>query len=114
MVLASSGRTVIINRYRTDPTHHRPYDDEYRERRGEPTVLRGRNHGNAPKPPRGTSPTYVRYDGLTTVMTALAQDDAWRPCHIKIVVGDANDTVRDSAVFLEAGSFPNGGISMRW
>ncbi|MBK7753057.1 MAG: choice-of-anchor L domain-containing protein [Flavobacteriales bacterium] len=70
------------------------------------------DNGNGVTPPYSTSPTYVQYDGLTTVMTALAQVICGETYHIKIVVGDANDTVWDSAVFLEAGSFQSNQISI--
>ena len=52
----------------------------------------------------------IRYDGYTTVFTAAIYN--LTPCetyHIKLVVGDANDQIYDTAVFLEAGSFAAGG-----
>ncbi|MBK8340458.1 MAG: choice-of-anchor L domain-containing protein [Flavobacteriales bacterium] len=70
------------------------------------------DNGDGVTPPFSTSPTYVQYDGLTTVMTALAQVICGETYHIKIAVGDANDTVWDSAVFLEAGSFQSNQISI--
>ena len=47
---------------------------------------------------------YCTYDGLTTVLTAIA---AVSPCdtyHLKIAIADASDDVFDSGVFLEGGS----------
>ena len=48
---------------------------------------------------------YVQYDGLTTRITARAAVTCGEVHHIKIAIGDASDTVWDSAVFLEGGSF---------
>jgi len=50
-------------------------------------------------------PTAVRYNGLTTVMTATAQVQCGQVYSIKIAIGDAGDDEYDSAIFLEAGSF---------
>lgn len=52
----------------------------------------------------------IKYDGYTHVFQALATNLV--PCetyHIKLVVGDANDQIFDTAVFLEANSFDAGG-----
>lgn len=52
----------------------------------------------------------IKYDGYTTIFTAEVYN--LEPCetyHIKLVVGDANDQIFDTAVFLEAGSFAAGG-----
>lgn len=70
------------------------------------------DNGDGFTAPFNSSPTYVQYDGLTTVMTALAQVICGETYHIKIVVGDANDSVWDSAVFLEAGSFQSNQVSI--
>ncbi len=53
-----------------------------------------------------TSPAYnyVTYDGLTTVLQAIA---AVSPCdtyHLKLAVADASDDIFDSGVFIEGGS----------
>jgi len=49
--------------------------------------------------------TFVKLDGFTTVLTAVAGVFPCLTYHIKIAVGDAGDHVYDSGVFLEAGSF---------
>jgi large repetitive protein len=52
----------------------------------------------------------IKYDGYTAVFTATISN--LTPCetyHIKLVVGDANDQIYDSAVFLGNGSFDAGG-----
>ena len=52
-----------------------------------------------------SSGNFVKLDGFTTVLKAVA---AVYPCssyHIKIAIGDAGDHVYDSGVFLEMGSF---------
>ncbi len=52
----------------------------------------------------------IKYDGYTHVFQAIAQNLV--PCetyHIKLIVGDANDQIFDTAVFLEANSFDAGG-----
>ncbi|MCB0795900.1 MAG: choice-of-anchor L domain-containing protein, partial [Flavobacteriales bacterium] len=67
------------------------------------------DNGNGTTAPFNTNPTYIQYDGMTVVMQAGAQVICGETYHIKIVVGDANDTVWDSAVFLEAGSFVSTG-----
>ena len=53
-----------------------------------------------------TSPAYdyVTYDGLTTVLQAIA---AVSPCdtyHLKLAIADASDDAYDSGVFIEGGS----------
>jgi gliding motility-associated-like protein len=50
-----------------------------------------------------TSP--VNYAGQTVVMTAQATVIAGKKYHIKLVIGDADVTYQNSAIFLEAGSF---------
>ncbi len=70
------------------------------------------DNGDGVTPPYSTNPFYVQYDGLTVVMQARAQVICGETYHIKIVVGDANDTVWDSAVFLEAGSFQSNQVAI--
>jgi gliding motility-associated-like protein len=58
--------------------------------------------------------TFVKMDGFTTVLTAIAGVVPCFTYHIKIAIGDAGDHVYDSGVFLEAGSFTsNAAILMK-
>ncbi|NVK63359.1 MAG: HYR domain-containing protein, partial [Flavobacteriales bacterium] len=45
----------------------------------------------------------TQYDGYTVVMTATASIQPCQTYHVKIVVGDAGDSVLDSAIFLKGG-----------
>jgi large repetitive protein len=45
------------------------------------------------------------YDGITTLLTATANVCPCETYHIKLAVGDANDSQLDSGVFLEENSF---------
>ena len=63
------------------------------------------NNGDGFTQPYMSDPIYVQYDGLTVRLTARAAVTCGQVHHIKICVGDASDTVWDSAVFLEGGSF---------
>jgi len=63
------------------------------------------NNGDGATAPFNTDPQYVQYDGFTVVLTASALVSCGQTYHIKIAIGDASDTVWDSAVFLEGGSF---------
>jgi len=49
--------------------------------------------------------TFVEFDGLTKMFTAIAVVEPCELYHIKIVIADALDSAYDSAVFLEANSF---------
>jgi len=51
----------------------------------------------------------IEYDGLTTMLTAVANVIPCETYHIKLVIGDLNDGVWDSAVLLKANSFNAGG-----
>lgn len=53
--------------------------------------------------------TTVTYDGLTVVMTATALVQCGVQYHIKLAVADGGDSVFDSGVFIEAGSFTSTG-----
>ncbi|MBV6405241.1 MAG: choice-of-anchor L domain-containing protein [Flavobacteriales bacterium] len=70
------------------------------------------DNGDGFTPPYNSNPYYVQYDGLTVVMQALAEVICGETYHIKLVVGDANDHVWDSAVFLEAGSFQSNQVAI--
>ncbi|MBC8300079.1 MAG: choice-of-anchor L domain-containing protein, partial [Pelagibacterales bacterium] len=50
----------------------------------------------------------IEYDGRTRAFTAEADVNIGETYHIKLAVADAIDTILDSAVFLEAGSFDLG------
>ncbi len=49
--------------------------------------------------------TIVTYDGFTTVLTAAAAVQCGQTYHIKLAIGDGFDSIYDSGVFLEGGSF---------
>ncbi|MEL7004516.1 MAG: choice-of-anchor L domain-containing protein [Bacteroidota bacterium] len=54
------------------------------------------------------TPFNFGFDGFTTVLTASAELEASIPHNIKLVIGDANDSALDSAVFLAASSLSGG------
>ncbi|MCF8374367.1 MAG: SprB repeat-containing protein [Bacteroidales bacterium] len=58
----------------------------------------------------GTNPNNeaINYDGFTTPFTATASVIPNQTYNIKLVIADGNDSVGDSGVFLEAGSFTDG------
>ncbi|MCI3938688.1 choice-of-anchor L domain-containing protein [Chryseobacterium aahli] len=53
-------------------------------------------------------PNATNYNGRTVPLTAEATVVPGQSYHIKMVIADARDTIYDSAVFLEAGSFDIG------
>jgi gliding motility-associated-like protein len=63
------------------------------------------DNGDGFTPPFNTDEQYLQFDGMTVVLTAKAAVACGQVHHIKIAVGDASDSVWDSAVFLEGGSF---------
>lgn len=69
-------------------------------------------NGTGINAPFNNNPQYVQYDGFTTVLTARAQVTCGLTYHIKIAIGDASDTVWDSAVFLKAGSFQSNQVAI--
>jgi hypothetical protein len=54
------------------------------------------------------TPFGTQFDGFTTVLTATANLTPNVSHHIKLVIADTDDTLLDSAVFLEAASFQAG------
>lgn len=58
------------------------------------------------------SGTYVKLDGFTTVLTAWIRVLPCLTYHIKIAIGDAQDHIYDSAVFLEANSFMSNAVML--
>lgn len=69
-------------------------------------------NGTGANPPFNTNPSYVQYDGFTVPMIARASVICGQTYHIKIALGDANDTAWDSAVFLAAGSFSSNAVEL--
>ncbi|MBL8002179.1 MAG: choice-of-anchor L domain-containing protein [Flavobacteriales bacterium] len=67
------------------------------------------DNGDGNTAPFNTNPMYIQYDGRTVTITARAQVTCGLTYHIKLAVGDANDTAVDSGVFLKAGSFTSTG-----
>lgn len=47
----------------------------------------------------------INYNGQTVVMNAQSEIIVGQPYHIKIIIADDNNPLRDSAIFLNAGSF---------
>jgi gliding motility-associated-like protein len=69
-------------------------------------------NGTGMNAPYNSNAIHPQYDGFTTVLTARAQVTCGLTYHIKIAVGDASDTVWDSAVFLKAGSFQSNQVAL--
>ncbi|HEY6064849.1 MAG TPA: choice-of-anchor L domain-containing protein, partial [Thermoanaerobaculia bacterium] len=58
-------------------------------------------------PPFGT-----QFDGFTTVLTATATLQAGVSHHIKLAIADTDDSILDSAVFLQAASFTSQNLTI--
>lgn len=56
--------------------------------------------------------TCVQYDGFTTVLTAKYPVQCGETYHIRLAIADALDGAVDAGVFLEAGSFTTGQVSL--
>jgi len=54
----------------------------------------------------------LQYDGLTTVLTAIAAVIPCNTYHLKIAVSDVGDGILDSGVFLEAGSLQSNAVDI--
>jgi gliding motility-associated-like protein len=54
----------------------------------------------------------IQYDGMTTVLTAMAVVVPCQSYHMKLAVGDAGDHVYDSGVMLEANSFSSNAVQI--
>ena len=63
------------------------------------------DNGDGNTAPYNTDPTYVGFDGLTTVLPGIIPVQAGQTYHFKIVVADVGDMAFDSAVMLRANSF---------
>ena len=59
-------------------------------------------------PSGGASPFGSQFDGFTKVLTATVTVTPNVSHHIKLAIADTDDTLLDSAVFLEASSFTSG------
>lgn len=70
------------------------------------------DNGDGFTAPQNASPTYIQYDGLTTVLEAKAAVVCGQTYSIIIVISDMGDGIVDSGVFLEAGSFSSPGIDI--
>lgn len=68
------------------------------------------DNGDGFTSPFNTDPTYIQFDGFTTVLAARALVQCGETYHIKIAVADAGDEILDSGVFLEGGSFASAGL----
>lgn len=53
----------------------------------------------------GSTPYNTEYDGFTTVLTAQAAVTPGATYHVKLAIADTYDSTRDSAAFLQEGSF---------
>ena len=58
--------------------------------------------------------TLIECDGFTTVLTVSAQVQCGQTYHIKLAIADAGDTLVDSFVFLEGGSFESNQLSLQF
>lgn len=71
------------------------------------------DNGDGYTAPYNTNPSYIQYDGYTTVLTAKKK--GLQPCqtyHLKLAIADAGDDVYDSGVFLQANSLISNGVTL--
>lgn len=72
-----------------------------------PSVRQAAGCGGTDEP--GPRFEVIEYDGQTVILTATVDLQICETYHIRLVVGDVQDSDLDSAVFLEGGSFDLGG-----
>ncbi len=65
---------------------------------------------NEVEPDYSTNDYYIQLDGFTVPLEAMAIVQCGGSYHIKIAIADAGDTILDSAVFLEEGSFSSNSV----
>lgn len=65
---------------------------------------------NESEPNYQTDEYYIQLDGFTVPLQAMAIVECGAEYHIKIAIADAGDTILDSAVFLEEGSFSSNSV----
>ncbi len=81
---------------------------------GQPVAINNVNSGSNPayyvsngdgsQAPYNSSPTYIQYDGFTTVLTAESDVQCGQTYHLVIAIADTGDGIYDSGIFLEANS----------
>ena len=96
-----TNQPVSINNvnYATNAQYY--LDNEY------PSVRETAGCGGGPQ--AGPRFGVIEYDGQTVVLTATVELQTCQTYHMRMLVGDVEDSDLDSAVFLEAGSFDLGG-----
>ena len=68
------------------------------------------DNGDGYTSPYDSDDYYVQYDGLTTVLTAVAGVIPCETYHLKLAISDMGDGALDSGVFIKAGSLSSPGI----
>lgn len=63
------------------------------------------NNGDGSTAPSNSNPSFVQYDGFTTVLTASSNVICGEKYRIIIAIADVQDGIFDSGIFLEANSF---------
>lgn len=56
---------------------------------------------------------FIQYDGLTTLLHAGSKVIPGKKYHLKLAIADVGDRVYDSAIFIEAESFNNTGVTIK-
>jgi gliding motility-associated-like protein len=70
------------------------------------------DNGDGFTPPFSVDPTYLQYDGYTTVLEARAVVQPCMTYHLKLAIADELDFIYDSGVFIEAGSLVSSGVTL--